>query len=46
MYGGSSHGFLEIVYKDALELLFRQANILYEREREYNILFRNENFWQ
>ncbi len=28
-------GFLEIVYKDALELEFRRNGILYEREREY-----------
>ena len=34
------HGFLEIVYKDALELLFHQNNIPYEREKEYKILFR------
>jgi len=35
------HGFLEIVYKDALELLFRQNNIPYEREKEYDVVFRN-----
>jgi GxxExxY protein len=35
------HGFLEIVYKDALELLFRQNNIPYEREKEYCIMFKN-----
>ena len=35
------HGFLEIVYKDALELLFRQNNIPYEREKEYNVMFNN-----
>jgi len=35
------HGFLEIVYKDALELLFRQNNIPYEREKEYSIMFKN-----
>jgi GxxExxY protein len=34
------HGFLEIVYKDALELLFRQNNITYEREKEYNVVFK------
>ena len=28
-------GFLEIVYKDALELEFRRNGIMYEREREY-----------
>jgi GxxExxY protein len=34
-------GFLEIVYKDALELLFRQNNIPYEREKEYDIMFKS-----
>ena len=33
------HGFLEIVYKDALEVVFRQNNIFYERERAYPIYF-------
>ena len=35
------HGFLEIVYKDALELLFCQSDIPYEREKEYNVVFKN-----
>ena len=35
------HGFLEIVYKDALEILFKQNGIFYEREREYQVLFKN-----
>jgi GxxExxY protein len=35
------HGFLEIVYKDALELLFQQNNISYEREKEYPVIFKN-----
>ena len=35
------HGFLEIVYKDALEMLFCQSNIPYEREKEYNVVFKN-----
>ena len=30
-------GFLEIVYKDALELEFRKANIPYEREKKYDV---------
>lgn len=34
------HGFLEIVYKDALELLFRQEGIYYEREKPYEVYFR------
>ena len=34
------HGFLEIVYKDALELVFRQDGIYYEREKPYEVWFR------
>ncbi len=34
------HGFLEIVYKDSLEILFRQGGIYYEREKEYPVFFK------
>lgn len=33
-------GFREIVYKDALELEFQDANIPYEREKHYNINYK------
>lgn len=33
-------GFFEIVYKDALELEFRKAEILYEREKEYSVNYK------
>lgn len=33
-------GFLEIVYKDALEYEFRKANIAYEREKEYTVNYK------
>jgi GxxExxY protein len=33
-------GFLEIVYKDALELEFRNANIPYEREKMYEVNYK------
>ena len=33
-------GFLEIVYKDALELEFRKANIPYEREKKYTVNYK------
>jgi GxxExxY protein len=33
-------GFLEIVYKDALEYEFRKANIPFEREREYLVNYK------
>lgn len=32
-------GFLEIVYKDALEYEFSLCNILYQREKEYRIRY-------
>ena len=34
-------GFLEIVYKDAVEFEFRRAGILYEREKEYVVNYKN-----
>lgn len=34
-------GFLEIVYKDALEYEFSLANIPYERERKYIVKYKN-----
>ncbi len=34
------HGFLEIVYKDALELVFQQDGVPYEREKMYEVYFR------
>jgi len=33
-------GFLEIVYKDALELEFRKADIPYEREQKYEVNYK------
>lgn len=34
-------GLLEIVYKDALEYEFRKHNIPFEREKEYNIQYKD-----
>ena len=34
-------GFLEIVYKDAFEYEFRSKEIIYEREKEYLIHYKN-----
>ncbi|GAB4294017.1 MAG: GxxExxY protein [Ignavibacteriaceae bacterium] len=34
-------GFLEIVYKDALEYEFKQSNIPYKREKEYAVNYKN-----
>lgn len=33
-------GFLEIVYKDALEFEFQRANIPYEREKKYEVNYK------
>lgn len=33
-------GFLEIVYKDALEYEFKKAGILYEREKEFKVHYK------
>ena len=33
-------GFLEIVYKDALEYEFRKANISYQREKQYKVNYK------
>jgi GxxExxY protein len=34
-------GFLEIVYKDAIEWELRQAGIPYEREKEYKVKYKD-----
>ncbi len=34
-------GFSEIVYKDALEYEFRKSGILFEREKEYLVNYKN-----
>lgn len=34
-------GFLEIVYKDAFEYEYRNQDIMYEREKEYKIQYKN-----
>lgn len=34
------HGFLEIVYKDTLELVFQQDGVPYEWEKQYDVYFR------
>ena len=35
------HGFLEIVYKDAIEYEFKKAKIPYEREKKYEINYKS-----
>ena len=34
------HGFLEIVYKDALEIEFKDNLVIYEREKEFTINYK------
>ncbi|MDP2302527.1 MAG: GxxExxY protein [Ignavibacteria bacterium] len=34
-------GFLEIVYKDAIEFEMKQKSIIYEREKQYDIVYKN-----
>ena len=40
VYNYLGHGFLEIVYKDALEIEFINNQIRYEREKEFRINYR------
>ncbi len=35
------HGFLEIVYKDAMEYEFRQREVSYEREKRYEVPYKS-----
>ncbi len=35
-------GFSEIVYKDALEYEFKKNNVLYEREKKYQITYKEK----
>lgn len=34
------HGFREVVYKDAIEFEFKKRNIFYEREKEYQVVYK------
>ena len=40
MHNYLGHGFLEIVYKDALEIEFKENLITYEREKEFTIKYK------
>ncbi|MEM9888284.1 MAG: GxxExxY protein [Bacteroidota bacterium] len=41
VHNNLGHGFLEIVYKDALEYEFKKRRIPYEREKEYEVSYKN-----
>ena len=36
------HGFKEVVYKDALELEFKQLGITYQREKPFTIFYKEQ----
>ena len=40
VHNNLGHGFLEIVYKDALEYEFKKRGIPYEREKEYKVNYK------
>jgi GxxExxY protein len=40
VYNELGKGFLEIVYKDALQIEFKQRNIPFEREKKYEIEYK------
>ena len=40
VYNNLGNGFLEIVYKDAIELELQRRNIPFEREKEYSINYK------
>ena len=40
VHNNLGHGFLEIVYKDALEYEFKKQGIPYEREKEYEVNYK------
>ena len=41
VYNNLGNGFLEIVYKDALEHEFKERNIKFEREKEYVVKYKD-----
>lgn len=41
VHNNLGYGFLEVIYKDALEYEFKKANIPYEREKKYNIQYKD-----
>ncbi|PWJ57242.1 GxxExxY protein [Dyadobacter jejuensis] len=42
VYNALGHGFLEVVYKDALEIVFTEDAVPYERGKEYQVYFRGK----
>lgn len=40
VYNELGKGFLEIIYKDALQIEFKQRNIAFEREKKYEVKYK------
>lgn len=41
VYNNLGGGFSEIVYKDALEYEFKELNIPFKREKEFNVIYKD-----
>ncbi|EHQ27161.1 GxxExxY protein [Mucilaginibacter paludis] len=42
VHNALGHGFKEVVYKDALELEFKQLGVLYHREKPFTIRYKEQ----
>ena len=42
VYNSLGYGFLEVVYKDAMEIDFFENNMPYQREKEFSIMYREK----
>ncbi|MCC6865784.1 MAG: GxxExxY protein [Ignavibacteria bacterium] len=42
VYNEMGPGFLEVVYKDALEIEFQMNNIPYTREKQYEVIYKGK----
>jgi GxxExxY protein len=41
VYNNLGFGFLEVIYKDALAYEFKKANVPFEREKKYQVHYKN-----
>lgn len=42
VHNALGHGFKEVVYKDALELEFKQAELPYQREKPFTVFYKEQ----